>query len=46
MAMGTIASIDFMIDAIFFRTDRQDATILFAAEQSASVMPRFCGFRA
>lgn len=39
MAMGTIASIDFMIDVVFFRTDRQDATILFSAEQSDSVMP-------
>jgi putative ABC transport system permease protein len=39
MAMGTIASIDFMVDVIFFRTDRQDATILFSAEQSESVMP-------
>ena len=39
MAMGTIASIDFMIDVIFFRTDRQDATILFSADQSDSVMP-------
>jgi putative ABC transport system permease protein len=37
--MGTIASIDFMIDVIFFRTDRQDATILFAAEQSESILP-------
>jgi putative ABC transport system permease protein len=39
MAMGTIASIDFMIDVIFFRTDRQHATVLFASEQSDSAMP-------
>jgi putative ABC transport system permease protein len=31
MALGTIASVDFMIDAVFFRTDRQDATLQFAS---------------
>ena len=39
MAMGTIASIDLMVDVIFFRTDRQDATILLATEHTDSVMP-------
>lgn len=40
MAMGTIASLDLMIDVVFFRTDRQAASILFAAEQSdAALLP-------
>lgn len=31
-------SIDFMIDAIFFRADRQDATLTFSDEQAPSAM--------
>jgi len=31
VAMGTIDSIDYMIEAIYFRTDRQDATLAFAS---------------
>ena len=38
MSMGTIASIDFMIDVVFFRTERQDASILFADEQTDGAM--------
>jgi putative ABC transport system permease protein len=38
MAMGTIASLDLMIDVVFFRTDRQDASLLFAAEQSDAAL--------
>lgn len=31
MSLGTLDSIEFMIDAIFVRTDRQDATVTFAS---------------
>jgi putative ABC transport system permease protein len=31
LAMGTLSSVDFMIDAIYFRTDRQDATLVFTS---------------
>lgn len=31
MALGTLDSVEFMIDAIFFRTDRQDATLSFSS---------------
>ncbi|MEP1207672.1 MAG: FtsX-like permease family protein [Rhizobiaceae bacterium] len=33
-AMFTYDSVDFMIDTIFFRADRQDATISFASDKS------------
>ncbi len=38
IAMGTIASIDFMIDAVFFRTDRQDASLIFASARPADAL--------
>ncbi|MCB1496273.1 MAG: FtsX-like permease family protein [Bauldia sp.] len=33
VAMGTLSSVDFMIDAVFFRTERQDATLAFSSER-------------
>ena len=36
IALGTIDSIDYMIDAIFFRTDRQDATLALPARSRRS----------
>jgi putative ABC transport system permease protein len=36
IALGTIASVDFMIDAVFFRTDRQDARITFTSARPVS----------
>ncbi len=40
MGLGTVASLDLMIDVVFFRTDRQDATILFAADRpEAAILP-------
>jgi putative ABC transport system permease protein len=38
LALGTLASIEFMIDAVFFRTDRQDATLSFASERSPDAL--------
>lgn len=38
LALGTIASVDFMIDTVFFRADRQDATLRFAADQTPAVI--------
>ena len=35
MALGTLDSVDFMIDAVFFRTDRQDATLVFSTDAAA-----------
>jgi len=34
MVLGMMTSIDYMIDAVFFRTDRQDATLSFASARS------------
>lgn len=36
VAMGTLSSVDYMIDAIFYRTERQDATLAFASERPAA----------
>jgi putative ABC transport system permease protein len=33
MALGTIASIDYMIDAVFFRSERQHASVQFGLDQ-------------
>ncbi|MEP5515683.1 MAG: FtsX-like permease family protein [Bauldia litoralis] len=30
VALGTLSSVDFMVDAVFFRTERQDATLAFS----------------
>jgi putative ABC transport system permease protein len=38
MGLGTLSSIDSMIDAVFFRADRQDATIVFSTARPESVM--------
>jgi putative ABC transport system permease protein len=38
MALGTMASVDFMIDAVFFRTDRQDATLSFASARPSAAL--------
>ena len=35
MGLGTMDSVDYMIDAIFFQTNRQDATLMFGASDSA-----------
>ncbi len=38
LALGTLASVEFMIEAIFFRTDRQDATLTFASERPPAAL--------
>src|SRR5690606_98851 len=38
VSMGTIDSIEGMIDAVFFRTERQDATLAFGAAQPPSAL--------
>ncbi len=38
IAMGSMDSVDFMLDAVFFRTDRQDATLMFSSPRPPSVM--------
>ena len=38
VAMGTIDSIDYMIETIYFRTDRQDATLAFAAPRPPAAL--------
>lgn len=38
VAMGTLASVNFMTEAIFYRTDRQDATLVFASPRGPEVM--------
>ncbi len=39
VALFSIDSIDFMIDVIYFQSDRQDATLSCASERPPSVMP-------
>jgi putative ABC transport system permease protein len=38
MAMGTLDSVEFMIDAIFGRTERQDATLMLASPRPPETM--------
>jgi len=38
LALGTISSVDFMIEAVFFRTDRQDATLYFASARAPGAL--------
>jgi putative ABC transport system permease protein len=39
VALFSVDSIEFMIDVIYFQTERQDATLSFAEERPPSVMP-------
>jgi len=39
VALFSIDSIEYMIDVIYFQSDRQDATLSFASERPPSVMP-------
>jgi len=39
LALFTLDSTDFMIDVIYFQTERQDASLHFESERPASVMP-------
>lgn len=43
LALGTLASVEFMIDAVFFRTDRQDATLTFASDRSSAALTAVAG---
>jgi putative ABC transport system permease protein len=38
MGLGTMDSVDFMIDAIFFQTNRQDATLMFGTPSDSSAL--------
>lgn len=38
LALGTLASVDEMIEIIFFRTDRQDATVSFTSARSPAAI--------
>ncbi|MCB1485980.1 MAG: FtsX-like permease family protein [Bauldia sp.] len=38
VAMGTLSSVDFMIDAVFYRTERQDATLAFSSERPSDAL--------
>ena len=38
LAMGTLSSIEFMIDAVYYRTDRQDATLAFASARPPTAL--------
>ncbi len=38
VALGTLSSVDYMIDAVFYRTERQDATLAFSSERAASAL--------
>jgi putative ABC transport system permease protein len=38
LAMGTLSSIDFMIDAIYYRTNSQDATLAFASARPPAAL--------
>jgi putative ABC transport system permease protein len=38
LALGTLASVEAMIETIFFRTDRQDATVSFASARSPNAV--------
>ncbi|HZP19312.1 MAG TPA: ABC transporter permease [Bauldia sp.] len=38
IAMGSMDSVVFMMDAIFFRTDRQDATLMFSSARPPSAL--------
>ncbi|WP_421723868.1 ABC transporter permease [Bauldia sp.] len=38
VAMGTLASVEFMVDTIYYRTERQDATLAFASERTTDAV--------
>lgn len=38
MGIGTLASVDFMVDAIFVRTNREDATIIFSSARPPTAL--------
>ncbi len=39
VALFSIDSVDYMIDVIYFQSERQDATLTFAGERAPSVLP-------